>query len=180
MIPDTMNLLAAPSSSSTDAALLIIRLALGPMLFAHGYQKLFLGGRIEGTAGWFESMDMKPGRLNAWMAALTETGSGVLMTLGLLTPFAAAGMVGVMLVAGFKNRDAFFVFKDGLEYNVVIAMVAIAVGTLGAGSWSLDGLLGLDTDLAGWLGFAISAGLGILAGLGTLAAFYRPDPASAG
>ncbi len=150
------------------------------MLFAHGYQKLFMGGRIEGTAGWFESMGMKPGRLNAWAAALTETGTGVLMTLGLLTPFAAAGMVGVMVVAWFTHRGAFFVFKDGWEYNAVIGAVAIAVGTLGAGSWSLDHLIGISCDLAGWTGFAIAAGLGLVAGFGTIAIFYRPDPEAPG
>lgn len=170
------SLLAAPTESSMDTALLILRLALGPMLFAHGYQKLFMGGRIEGTAGWFESMGMKPGKLNAWMAALTETGTGVLLTLGLLTPFAAAGMVGVMVVAWFTHRGEFFVFKDGWEYNFVIGAVAVAIGTLGAGSWSLDDLLGISTDLAGWTGFVISAGLGLVAGFGTLAVFHKPDP----
>jgi putative oxidoreductase len=168
-------MLAAASVSSFDAALLLLRLTLGPMLFAHGYQKLFMGGRIEGTAGWFESMGMKPGKVNAWAAALTETGTGVLMTVGLLTPFAAAGMVGVMVVAWFTHRGEFFVFKDGWEYNFVIGAVAVGIGALGAGGWSLDGLLGIEDDLAGWLGLAIAAGLGLAAGLFTLAVFYRPD-----
>ncbi|MGI9577002.1 MAG: DoxX family protein [Microthrixaceae bacterium] len=169
-------LLAETSQSSFDTAMLILRLALGPMLFAHGYQKMFMGGRIEGTAGWFESMGMKPGKLNAWAAALTETTTGVLITIGLLTPFAAAGMVGVMVVAWFTHRGEFFVFKDGWEYNFVIGAVAVAVGTLGAGQWSVDELLGIGESLAGWPGLAISAGLGLLAGFGTLALFHRPDP----
>lgn len=169
-------LLAETSQTSVDTALLILRLALGPMLFAHGYQKLFMGGRIDGTAGWFESMGMKPGKLNAWAAALTETGTGVLMTIGLLTPFAAAGMVGVMVVAWFTHRGEFFVFKDGWEYNFVIAAVAIGIGTLGAGRLSVDELLGIRDGLAGWPGLAISAGLGLAAGFGALVAFYRPDP----
>lgn len=163
------------TDSSIDTALLILRLALGPMLFAHGYQKMFMGGRIEGTAGWFESMGMRPGKLNAWAAALTETGTGILMTVGLLTPFAAAGMVGVMVVAWFTHRGEFFVFKDGWEYNFVIGAVAIAIGTLGAGQFSLDGLLDISGTLSGWTGLAISAGLGLLAGFGTLAVFYRAD-----
>jgi putative oxidoreductase len=172
------HLIADASASSVDTALLILRLALGPMMFAHGYQKLFMGGRIDGTAGWFESMGMKPGKVNAWAAALTETSTGVLITIGLLTPFAAAGMVGVMVVAWFTHRGAFFVFKDGWEYNFVIGAVAVALGTLGAGSWSLDDVIGIADDLAGWPGFAIAAGLGLAAGFGTLGLFYRPDPAS--
>jgi putative oxidoreductase len=168
----------AVASSEFDLAVLILRIALGPMLFAHGYQKMFMGGRIEGTAGWFESMGMKPGKLNAWAAAATETGTGVLMTVGLLTPFAGAGMVGVMVVAWWTHRGNYFVFKDGWEYNIVIGLVAIAVGVLGGGGWSLDGLIGIEDTLSGWAGLAIAGGLGLAAGFGTLALFYRPDPAS--
>jgi putative oxidoreductase len=168
--------LAASSNASADAALLVLRLAIGPVMFAHGYQKMFLGGRIEGTAGWFESMGMRPGKLNAWMAALTETGTGVLLTLGLLTPLAGAGIVGVMVVAWFTHRGAFFVFKDGWEYNLVIAMVAVAIAGLGSGGWSLDDLLGISEDLSGWTGLALAAGLGLLSGVATIALFHRPEP----
>lgn len=166
---------ASASESSVDAALLLLRLALGPMLFAHGYQKMFLGGRIDGTADWFESMGMKPGRLNAFAASLTEMTTGILMTIGLLTSFAAAGMVGVMIVAAFTHRSTFFVFKDGWEYNYVIAVGAIALAALGAGDWSIDAVLGIRHDLDGWLGLAVAAVLGAASGLGTLALFYRPD-----
>ena len=55
-----------------DVVLLAVRLFLGPMIFAHGYQKFFRGGRIAGTAGWFESIGMKPGRVNALAAATTH------------------------------------------------------------------------------------------------------------
>jgi putative oxidoreductase len=171
--------LAAVTTSSADAALLVLRLAIGPMMFAHGYQKVFLGGGIEGTAGWFESMDMRPGRLNAWMAAITETGTGALLTLGLLTPLAAAGMVGVMVVAWFTHRGTYFVFKDGWEYNIVIAMVVVAIAGLGPGGWSLDDLLGLADDLSGWTGLALAAGLGLVSGLATIAVFHRPEPTEA-
>jgi putative oxidoreductase len=166
------------SESAFAAAMLLLRVALGPMMFAHGYQKQFMGGRIEGTAGWFESMGMKPGRLNAWMASLTEMGTGIMLTLGLLTPLAAAGVVGVMVVAWFTHRGAFFVFKDGWEYNWVIGAAAVAVATLGPGAWSLDDLLGIADDLNGWVGFAVSAGLGLVAGFGTIAVFHRPEPTS--
>lgn len=66
-----------------DLGLLVVRLAIGPMLFVHGWNKLFGSGGIDGTAGWFESLGLRPGRVHAWLAAVTEMGSGVLMTLGL-------------------------------------------------------------------------------------------------
>src|SRR5687768_16798006 len=99
-----------------DEGLLLIRVVLGLTLAAHGYAKVFKGGRIPGTAGWFDSMGMKPnGKVHAWLAALTEMGAGILFALGLLTPLAAAGFVGLMVVAAWtSHRDnGFFIVKNG-------------------------------------------------------------------
>ena len=158
-------------------ALLLLRVVIGLSFAAHGYGKLFQGGRIEGTAGWFDSMGMRPGKMHAWMAALTEVGAGLLLAVGLLTSFAGAGIVGVMIVAGYTvHRDnGFFIVKEGWEYTMVLAMMGIVAAMLGAGEWSIDNALGIVDDLDGWTGLAISAGLGGVAGVGTLAAFYRPN-----
>jgi putative oxidoreductase len=42
---------------------------------------------------------MRPGVLHAWTASLTELGAGALLTLGLGTPLACAGVIGTMAVA---------------------------------------------------------------------------------
>ena len=49
------------------------------------------------------------------LAASTEIGAGLLFAAGLLTPFAAAGMIGVMVVAGWSahRRNGFFIFPRG-------------------------------------------------------------------
>ena len=101
-----------------DTIMLLARLVVGPTIFWHGYNKMFRGGKIPGTAGWFDSMGMKPnGKIHAYVAALTEMGTGVLMLLGLLTPLAAAGIVGLMVVAGWTtHRTAFLITKGGFEY----------------------------------------------------------------
>ena len=119
------------------------------------------------------------GRMHAWMAALTETGTGVLMVLGLLTPFAAAGMTGIMFVAFWTHRTKWFVFKEGVEYNVVVVAVVATIATLSAGRWSLDHAFGIDDNLAGWTGMLIAVLLGIGGGALQLAAFYRPQPKEA-
>ena len=160
-----------------DVVLLVVRLFLGPMIFAHGYQKFFRGGRIAGTAGWFESIGMKPGRVNAFAAATTELGVGALMTLGLLTTFAAAGLVALMTVAivTVHRSNGFFNFNkgQGVEYNLGVAVMALVPGSLGAGTVSLDHLWHL-------LHWSFTAGLvvTILLGIGgaglQLAVFYRP------
>ncbi|MFN8049904.1 MAG: DoxX family protein [Acidimicrobiales bacterium] len=166
-------------STSQHTALLIIRVCLGSMMFAHGYNKFFRGGRLKGTAGWFDSIGMRPGNVHALLAASTEVGTGVLFAAGLLTPLAAAGMVGVMFVAAWTHREnGFFIVKDGWEYNFIISVVAVGVATLGAGRYSLDHVFDIEANLAGWRGLAISGGVGLASGAGLLAAFYRP-PAKA-
>jgi putative oxidoreductase len=169
----------APLTTSLSAinwTLLILRVVVGLTVSAHGYQKYFLGGRIPGTAGWFESLGMKPGKLHAYMAATTEITAGLLFAAGLLTPLAAAGVVGIMFVAGFIHRhNGFFVFKEGIEYNLVLAVIVVTVATIGPGKFSLDHALNLTPHrINGWRGFGISAGLGLLTSIGLLAIFYRP------
>ncbi len=168
------------TANSIDTALLIARLSLGLTIAAHGYGKFFRGGKIAGTANWFNSMGMKPGKVHALLAACTEVGSGLLLATGLLTSFAAAGMVALMLVAGYTvhRKNGFFIVASGWEYNFILAIMAVCVAMLGAGRFSIDHLLNIIDDLAGWRGLAISAGVGIIGGVGQLVLFYRP-PAEA-
>ncbi|MFI0408028.1 DoxX family protein [Actinomadura sp. 3N508] len=157
------------------AGLLLVRVVVGLTLAAHGYNKFFGGGRIPGTARWFESIGMRPGRLHALFAASTEIGAGVLFAAGLLTPLAAAGFVGLMLVAAWTvhRENGFFSAGNGWEYNLILAVVAAGVATTGPGAWSLDDAIGLDPG--GW-GLPIAAGGGLAAGAGLLAVCYRPAP----
>ena len=159
-----------------DLIMFVFRVLVGLTFAAHGYAKMFKGGRIEGTAGWFDSMGMKPGRVHAYLASLTEMGSGVLLALGLLTPFAAAAMVGVMIVAGWTvHRDnGFFIVSEGWEYTFVVALMAVVIGGLGPGGWSVDAAIGLADDLNGYAGLVIAAGIGAAAGIAQIALFYRP------
>lgn len=165
-----------------NLALLILRVVVGLTLAAHGMNKIFGGGKIAGTARWFGSLGVQPARLNAWMAALTEIGAGVLIAVGLLTPIAAGGMVAVMLVAGVlaHRKNGFFIFNangGGIEYVMVIAAVGLALGAAGAGEWSLDNAFGID--LAGITpGFVITAVLGVGGALLQLLLFWRPSKAA--
>ncbi len=170
--------------SAYDVGVLILRVALGLTMAAHGYNKFFGPGGLKGTAGWFDSMGMKPGIFHARIAATTEMSAGIGLALGLLTPVPAAGFVALMLVAAWTvhRPNGFFIVKEGWEYNLVLAVSAVAVATIGAGKLSLDylifGTTGLYELLHGWWGLLISAGLGLAGGIGQLAIFYRP-PAKA-
>ncbi len=159
-----------------SAGLLILRVMVGIVMIAHGYNHIFRGGKIKGTAGWFESLGMKPGILHAWLASLTELGAGAMLVFGLFTPLAAAGVVGVMLVALITNhiKNGFFIFRpgEGYEYVLTLAMVGLAIGAIGAGEFSLDHAL--DVDWTGWTGLAIAAIAGGGGALLLLLVFWRP------
>src|SRR5918992_2934305 len=85
-----------------DLGLLILRLAVGLVLAAHGAQKLFgwFGGpRLSGTARFFGSLGLRPAGAWALITALAEAAGGLLTALGLLGPVGPALLAGVMLVA---------------------------------------------------------------------------------
>jgi putative oxidoreductase len=166
------------SVSSTNTALLIARLVIGAVFMAHGINHIFGGGKIAGTSRWFESLGMRPGILHAWMASIMEIVAAGLLILGLLTPFGAAAVVGVMLVAWITNHrgNGFFIFRpgEGWEYVMVLTFMAVVIGTLGPGQWSVDGHVSAMQDLWGWPGFGISAGAGALGAASLLAVYWRP------
>lgn len=159
-----------------DFALLLMRLVLGVVMIAHGLNHWRGGGRIEGTARWFTGLGLRNGTLQAWMSVVTEIGAGALLVLGLLTPLACAAVVSVMLVAGLlaHRRNGFFVFKEGYEYVLTLAVVALALAVLGPGAVSVDEASGID--VTGWAGGALALGVAVVATAGLLAVFWRPRP----
>ncbi len=158
-----------------DVALLVLRLVFGLFLAYHGWNKV--KGGLAGTAKWFAGIGMKWPMWQARLAAGTEIFAGLLFAAGLLTPFAAAGIVGVMLVAIWSVhwKVGFFVFlpEQGWEYCASIAVVAWAVGATGAGRWSLDHAFGIS--FAGWTGALVAGLLGIAAAAAQLGVSYRPE-----
>lgn len=164
-------------TTSLDLVLVAVRLFLGLMIFAHGFRKFFGGGKIAGTARWFDSIGMRPGILNAYMGASTEVGVGVLLTLGLLTPLAAAGLISVMTVAilTVHIHNGFFIFNkgEGVEYCLGVIVMCLVPGTFGGGKYSLDSVW----HLMNWSNkddFILAVVVGFGGALLQLATFYRP------
>lgn len=166
-------------ADAIDLALLALRCLLGVVMIAHGYNHIFGGGKIAGTARWFGSMGMRQPVAQAWLASITELGAGALLIAGLLTPFGAAGVVGVMTVAWAINHrgNGFFIFRpgEGWEYVATLAACAVAIGALGAGRWSLDEAFGIRDDLVGWPGLLIAVLAGGGGAVALLAACWRPQ-----
>lgn len=164
---------------SINLALLALRCVLGAVMLAHGINHIFGGGKIAGTARWFASLGMKPGILHAWLASLMEVVGGVLLLLGLLTPFGGAVVIGVMLVAWITNHrgNGFFIFRpgEGWEYVMTLTFSGLAIAVLGAGDWSLDNALDLWQPMPGTDGLAIAAVAGAGGAVGLLVGFWRPE-----
>jgi putative oxidoreductase len=125
--------LVAYTSTVWQYVLLAVRVYIGLTIAAHGYGKFFRGGKIAGTAGWMDQIGMRPGKINAFMAATTEIGAGLLLVVGLLTPLACAAVVSLMVVAivTVHGRNGFFIFNpgQGIEYCLTLAVFALIPST---------------------------------------------------
>jgi len=160
----------------TDGAALLLRLTIGPMLVAHGYNKVFGPGGIEGTTRWFDSLGLQPAKVHARLAAATEIGAGSLMTIGAASPLPSAAVIGLMTTAARTDHKGkgLFIFKGGWEYTAVIGAVAVAMAAIGPGRYSLDGIRRRQRRGPFWTLAAIV--FGIAGSTALLATSYRPDP----
>jgi putative oxidoreductase len=160
-----------------EIGLFLLRSAVGLTLAAHGAQKLFgwFGGYgLDATGGFMEGLGFRPGRRHALMAGLVEFGGGLSLALGLLTPLAAAAVIALMLVAvvTVHLKAGFFVSTGGYEYNLVLAVAALAVAFSGPGAWSVDALLGLPLSGPFWGAAALV--IGVVGGTVRLAGRHAP------
>ena len=154
-----------------DLALLVLRVVVGLLFVGHGSQKLFGafgGGGLEGTAGMFDNIGLRPGWLHARAAGTAEFGGGALLALGLFTPFAAAALIGVMTAAVISVHapNGIWNTNQGYEFNLVLAAVVFALSGIGAGSWSLDNAFGFDLHGAAWAIGALV--VGVIGGVGAV------------
>jgi len=134
------------NTSARDVGLLVLRTAMGGILFVHGAQKLFGwfgGGGIAGTAAGWEKIGFRPARANVVAAGLGTAGGGALLALGLATPAAGATAAGTMAVAAEMHvPGGFFAHEGGVEYVAFLGVAATAVALTGPGELSVDALLG--------------------------------------
>jgi len=133
-------------------SLLVIRLALGIIFFAHGAQKVFgwFGGHgLKGTIGYFQQALKIPAAMTV-LAALTEFLGGAALIVGLLGRPAALGLIVIMLVAVAKVHwpNGFFMNwamqpgkGHGFEMNLALLAMALAVLIGGAGMLSIDRMI---------------------------------------
>jgi putative oxidoreductase len=146
-----------------DTGLLILRLLLGLLLAAHGSQKLFgwFGGYgLAGTAGWLGSIGFRPAKAMAVVVGLSELAAGLALALGLLTPLAAAAVIGTLAVAAWTHSaNGLWNTNGGYELPLLFIGGAAALAFTGPGAFSVDGLLGIDAVSATVAVAAVVVGL---------------------
>jgi putative oxidoreductase len=158
-----------------DAGLFVLRLALGTIYIAHGLRKL--GWRSPGGFAGFRSSIARRGfrvpQVWAGAAVGAEVVGGALGILGLLTPVAAALLLAqsVTIVALVRGRG-FWVEAMGIEYPLLLGVVALVIGLAGPGSLSLDAALGLEVHWWWFVGLGAVTVAGSIFGLVT----RRPQP----
>ncbi|HTU29433.1 MAG TPA: DoxX family protein [Solirubrobacteraceae bacterium] len=160
-----------------NSGLLILRILLGALLAAHGGLKFLQPGGLGFEADLLVKDGLGGGRPAAAVSGLTQVGAGAMLCAGLITPLAAAGGIGAMSVAVLaKGRNGFWVMTDGAEFPLIFAALAIVVGLVGPGAWSLDHALHIFPST--WETLA-AVGLGLIAGVATfpvLKQMRRPSP----
>jgi len=133
-----------------DRATLLIRVALGVVIFPHGAQKVlgWWGGYgLAGTMGFFQSIGI-PALFGALAIAADFLGSLGVIT-GLFSRVAAFGILCNMLVAtalvhwpnGFFMNWTGQQKGEGFEFHILAAAMALYVVIKGGGAASADGVL---------------------------------------
>ena len=146
-----MNFLKTLLHTEDSTTHLILRLALGIVIFPHGAQKLFgwFGGHgFSGTMGFFTDKLGFPAAI-AFLVIIGESLGALGLIAGFLTRFCAAGIAVIMTGAIFKAHlaNGFFMnwagkqAGEGFEYHLLALGLAIPLILYGGGKLSADRIL---------------------------------------
>lgn len=118
-----------------DWGLLILRLTVAVIYFAHGWPKL---KNLKTTQQNLGMMGFKPGWFWGTIVALLESAASVLFILGLGTQAVAFLLAIQMLVAIFWKIKIGNKFVGGYELDLLLVACLLTLATSGGGAFSLD------------------------------------------
>jgi putative oxidoreductase len=124
----------------SDLSLLALRLMAGAVFVFHGSQKLlglFGGHGIAGTAGWMASLGIPFPTLSATLAGGAELLGGLALLTGLFARAASVPLAFTMLVGALTAHTGFDAAQGGMEFPLVLAAIALAIGLAGPGRLSV-------------------------------------------
>jgi putative oxidoreductase len=182
-VGELFGVVAVPESRWINLALLVARVWVGGVMFAHGWRHLKSVRSGPGMANWFESLGLKPGKLHAWNVTLTELAVGPVLAAGFFTPAAYGGVAAIVLVALVTNhwKNGFYSNNpgEGWEYVGTLAVLSVVLGALTPGKWSLDHAFDIAFPFDPKKAAIVAAAVGIGGTIAFLAAFWRPPKKAA-
>ena len=158
-----------------DLVQLGLRFALGALVFAQGTTKWgWFGGTNPPGMGGLEQflriIGYEATSPLSWILTITEVTTGVLLMVGLFTPLAAAGAIGISF-NGIFALSWTTGFANGYGLWIVMMAAAVAIAYLGPGRFALQSIRPLQSSirlqrwLAGNRGAMLAIGLGVAAGV---------------
>ncbi|ACO46709.1 DoxX family protein [Deinococcus deserti] len=130
-----------PAAHRVDLALTLLRVVIGAIFIAHGFQKFFLY-TLPGTTGAFTQMGVPLPGLTAPLVATLELLGGLALVAGFLTRPVAALLAATMLGAlVLVHLPAGFLGANGMEFPLALMAATSALALSGAGRYALDHVL---------------------------------------
>lgn len=129
--------------TSDSWSLLVLRVALGLVMFVHGLQKVGVigDGNVAGVLEFLSGLGIPT--LIAYLVIIGELVGGASLIVGFLSRFCAASigviMLGAVLMVHLPN--GFFAGNGGYEFHILAIGMAIALTLAGGGKWSVDRVL---------------------------------------
>jgi putative oxidoreductase len=126
---------------------LVMRIVLGAIMVAHGYQKIIPHGALDNFAHIVTHLGL-PAWL-AYMGAFTEFFGGILLIGGLFSRIAGMLMTIEMAVAIYKvHLHGGLVASNGYAFPLTCLAIALMIVFTGSGAVALDNLMGMGGKAA--------------------------------
>ena len=136
-----------PLGRAADLGPLVLRVLVGGIMFAHGFQKWFDTGPAEFGSSSIAALGFPAPEFFGYLVATSELVFGALLVLGLLTRLSTiplAVILGVAVIGVKLEVGLIGAMMTGYELNLALLAGLVALLFLGGGRLSLDHLLGLD------------------------------------
>ncbi len=167
--PTRPNLRPLAWNGATDFGLLLLRFAIGGTFFAHGMQKVFGlwgGPGVGGFATSLETYGYQQATTLSWAGGIAELVAGAFVVLGVVTPFAAAGLLAIKINAVLvKLSSGYFLTSaagvNAVEFDVVLGLGAAALVLTGPGRIALDNGRAWHRRPASWGVLALVFGIAV-------------------
>ncbi len=119
----------------------ITRIALGVILFAHGYILKVGTFTVAGTVGYFESIGLPA--ITAYLVIAGEIFGGIALILGAFTRLVAWLSLPILIGATWAHSANGWLFTaegGGWEFPLLLVALAVSIGFGGAGKYAIDNL----------------------------------------